>query len=345
MKGMDGTNGTSGMNGMSGINGIKWKERFLASLKIAGAAVAAIAAAGELGLKYSATAGIITVLSIQNTKRETFKSAANRGLAFLCALALGAACFRILGYSLWGFAAYLLVFAMVCLWAGWREAIAMDSVLVTHFLAERSMAPGMLANEALLFLIGTGMGILVNLHLHRKDAEFARLAGEADSQIRGILRRMSLWLRRQDRSGYAPDCFGRLETALEEAGLCAAQNYNNAMRDRDTYELDYMKMRERQSVILREIYENIRRMGHLPPQAEQVAALLERIERDYHRDNTVEGLMGELEELLARMKEEKLPESREEFEARAILFYILMQIRGFLEVKRGFMEECGKIFR
>ncbi len=52
------------------------------SLKIALAALAAIAIAGELGLKYSATAGIITVLSIQNTKRETLKSARNRALAF-----------------------------------------------------------------------------------------------------------------------------------------------------------------------------------------------------------------------------------------------------------------------
>ena len=49
----------------------QWKTQFVKSLKIAAAAVASIAIAGELGLQYSATAGIITVLSIQNTKRET----------------------------------------------------------------------------------------------------------------------------------------------------------------------------------------------------------------------------------------------------------------------------------
>ncbi|RAZ50924.1 hypothetical protein DK853_46715, partial [Klebsiella oxytoca] len=51
--------------------------QLIKSLKIAAAAVAAIGLAGELGLAYSATAGIITVLSIQNTKRETLKSAGN----------------------------------------------------------------------------------------------------------------------------------------------------------------------------------------------------------------------------------------------------------------------------
>ncbi len=318
---------------------MKWKGRILTSLKIAGASAASIAIAGELGLSYSASAGIITVLSIGNTKRETFRSAANRGLAFLCALVLGAACFGAAGYTLWAFSAYLFMFAMLCLCMGWREAIAMDSVLITHFLTERSMGPQMLANEILLFLIGTGMGILVNLHLHKKDAEFARLAEEADGQIKGILRRMSQWLLKEDRSEYGPECFERLEQALTAAKLCAAENYNNAIFDRNTYELDYMKMRERQSVILREIYQNIKSIERLPEQAKQAAALLGRIEQDYHRDNTSAGLLGELDALLGKMKEQKLPESREEFEARAILFYILMQIGNLLEVKRDFMEE------
>ncbi len=319
---------------------MKWKVHFFTSFKIAVAAVMAIAIAGELGLKYSASAGIITVLSIRNTKRETFQSAVNRGLAFLCALALGALCFSVLGYGLGGFAVYLLLFAMICLSAGWQEAIAMDSVLITHFLTEQNMGVGMLCNEILLFFIGTVVGILVNLHLHRQDAVFAKLAEEADNQIKGILKRMAWWLLREDRSEYGSDCFGRLEEALEAAKLCAAENYNNAMFRKDTYELDYIKMRERQSVILREVHENIKRIEQLPEQAEQVAALLARIEQDYHKDNTVSGLLEEMELLFMRMKEEQLPESREEFEARAVLFYILMQIRNFLEVKHDFMKRC-----
>ena len=75
--------------------------QLIKSLKIAAAAAIAIGLAGELGLKYSATAGIITVLSIQNTKRETLKSAGNRWLAFLCALALSKLSFTLLIYALW----------------------------------------------------------------------------------------------------------------------------------------------------------------------------------------------------------------------------------------------------
>lgn len=307
------------------------------SLKIALAALAAIAIAGELGLKYSATAGIITVLSIQNTKRETLKSARNRALAFLCALMLSAGSFFILDYTLWAFALYLFLFAFLCLSMGWGEAIAMDSVLVTHFLSERSMSPDLMLNEALLFCVGTSLGILVNLHLRRKGAEFDRLAEEADMQIKGILHRMAVWLLKEDKSEYTAGCFESLQKSLDSAERCAAANYGNALFNADTRELDYIKMREQQSLILKEIYLNIKGLVYLPGQAAQVANLLDRIEQCYHRDNTVKGLLEELEQLMRQMKEEQLPQTREEFEARAVLFYILKQLQIFLELKRQYI--------
>ena len=315
----------------------KWKARMIKSLKIAMAALVSIAVAGELGLKYSATAGIITVLSIRNTKRETLKSARNRAMAFVCALALSAGCFYVLNYTLWAFAVYLLLFAFLCLCMDWGEAIAMDSVLITHFLTEGNMGYRMLLNETVLFFIGTVLGILVNLHLHVKGAEFDRLAEEADNRIKEILRRMVTWVLKEDKSEYTPECFEILQKSLEEAKLCAAANYGNALFSSSTRELDYIRMREQQSLILREIYLNIKRLDYLPDQAVQVAELLDRIERSYHKDNTVKELMEELERLLQQMREQPLPRNREEFEARAILFYILKQLQSLLELKRQYI--------
>lgn len=321
---------------------IPWKPQLIKSLKIAAAAAMAIGLAGELGLKYSATAGIITVLSIQNTKRETLKSAGTRWLAFLCALALSKLCFMLLGYGLWAFGTYLFLFALLCFCAGWAEAIAMDSVLVTHFLAEQDMGFGLVANEVLLLLIGTGMGIGMNLHLRKRQGEFERLAKEADRQMKGILHRMSLCLAEENKDGYGPDCFSELKEALRAAKVCAASDYGNTLLARSVYELEYIAMREQQGAVLREIYDNIRRIRYLPGQAQQVAGLLEEIGQDFHRENTVERLLEKREALLAEMKGQPLPDSREEFEARAILFYILMQIRQFLEIKREFMRSCKR---
>ena len=73
-----------------------------------------------------------------------------------------------------------------------------------------------------------------------------------------------------------------------------------------------------------------------------MAMLLGEIGEDFRRDNTVEGLLEKRENLLAQMKSQPLPDSREEFEARAILFYILMQIKQFLELKREFVLSHGQ---
>lgn len=308
------------------------------SIKIALAALLAILIAAELGLQSTATAGIITILSIGNTKRETLRSALNRGVAFLCALVLSGVCFYVAGFSIWAFAVYLFLFALLCLLAGWGEAIAMDSVLISHFLAAGNMGTELLVNELLLFAIGTGMGIAVNLHLHPKADEYDRLAEEVDRQIRGILRRMAEWLQREDKTAYNADCFVQLKDTLEEAARCAIANHKNSFLDKYKYGPEYIAMREQQYYVLREIYDNIIRIHSLPMTIRQVAGILERIEEDFHRDNNVQALLLELEQLLEDMKTKPLPESREEFEDRAILFYILKQLERFLELKHDYCK-------
>lgn len=318
-----------------------WKTPFFKSIKIALAAIVGIALAAELKLPNSATAGLITILSIRNTKRETVKSAVNRALAYVCALLIAGCSFSLLDFTLWGFACCLFLFSMVCIFLGWGECLSVNAVLMSHFLLAGNMKAELLWSETLLLIIGSALGILVNLHLHKKGAEFDRLAEEVDNQIKGILHRMSEWLPKEDKSKYTSDCFAKLEAALEEARKCAAENYNNTFRSEDSFELDYITMRERQSIILKEIYKNIVRIQYLPKQANQVAAILDEIEQAYHRENTVEGLLKKLDGLFLEMEKEPLPVNRQEFEARAILFYILMQIKNLLEVKREFVLDHG----
>lgn len=319
------------------------------SLKIALAAVLAMALAGALGLQYSATAGIITILSIQGTKLETFKTAGKRALAFLCALVLAGLCYGLLGYSVWAFGVYLFLFVLLCLVMGWQEAIAMDSVLVSHFLSHGVFFP-LLGNEVLLFVVGTGFGILVNLHLRSRREQFTLASDQVDEHIKEILGDMAQWLAKEERSadirsnsascytGCEENRFDLLRESLEQAEACAVANYGNAPFSRDTYELDYVRMRQQQAVILQAVYDNIRGISYLPRQAGQVAELLEQIHQEYHRYNNVEGLLGQLRALLKDMQTQVLPRSREEFEARAVLFYILKQLEELLEVKRRFIR-------
>ena len=82
-------------------------------------------------------------------------------------------------------------------------------------------------------------------------------------------------------------------------------------------------------------------MEIIPKQANMVAELLGKISEEYDRDNTVEALLDELTAFYENMRRENLPQTRQEFEARAVLFYVLKQIEEFLKIKRQFILKCG----
>lgn len=315
------------------------KRAWMTGVKITIAALLAILVADALQLQFSPTAGIITILSIQKTKKETLKTAGRRGMAFMIAILVSFVCFGIVGFHVVGFALYLLIFSMVCLYFGWTEALAMDSVLITHFLMVGNMQPEILVNEIRLFLIGTGFGVFANLHLRNKKEEFETLASGVDLEIQGILRRMAERLVKEDKSDYDGACFQKLEGEVERAKESAYQNYNNQLLKASYYEIDYIKMRENQIEVLRHVYESIKMVEVIPSQTKEIAHLILRIEEGYHKENTVKEFQKELVGLLQQMKREELPATREEFEARAVLFYMLKQLEEFLTLKEKFMEK------
>ena len=260
-------------------------------------------------------------------------------MAFLIALIVSFLCFQTAGFHVFAFAVYLLIFSTICLYFGWTEAIAMDSVLTTHFLTEGNMKPEILFNEILLFMIGTGFGIIANLHLKNKKEEFESIAARVDEEIRGILKRMAERLLQEDKSDYDKTCFEKLEKEVEGAKESAFQNFNNQLLKATYYEIDYIKMRENQIEVLRHVYESIKMVEVIPSQTRKIASLIVKIEKEYHKENTVKELLQETAELEKEMKQENLPVNREEFEARAVLFYMMKQLEEFLTLKEKFMEK------
>ena len=127
----------------------------LTGLKAAGSAAVAIAVASAIHLQFSATAGIIAILSLMGTKRETMKVALGRLMAYGAALLIAFVCFSLFGDGLLAFGIYLFVFASLCYACSWGYATAMISVLISHFMGTGGMTWTQIGNESLLFLIGT----------------------------------------------------------------------------------------------------------------------------------------------------------------------------------------------
>ena len=215
--------------------------------------------------------------------------------------------------------------------------MAMNSVLISHFLTFGNMNLTSILNEIFIFTIGVGIGIIVNLHLRKNTSYILKLQQETDTQIKQILKKMSERIMFQDVSDYNEQSFLELKSSLRKAQAIADQNYKNQFDKNDTYDIDYLQMRDKQYHILYEMYKSARTLETTPITAQTVSNLFLEISEKYHRNNTATELLEHFYKIQKEMKEKPLPTKRKEFEDRARLFILLNYIEEFLTIKKEFM--------
>ncbi|MGF7144200.1 uncharacterized membrane protein YgaE (UPF0421/DUF939 family) [Anaerotaenia torta] len=304
-------------------------------LKTGAGSAIAILIANAFGLLYSPSAGIITLLTIQNTKRETLSIAVKRMEAFVLAVLLSYLIFQSMGYTPYAFGLFVALFAAFCFLLGLKDGISMNAVLMTHFLVEGHMGLGLIVNEIGILVIGMGIGILLNLMMPRNIHRIRREQMGLEEEMKKALRGIGGFLKGQEKS---PDftelerlAQRLLETAYEEAG-------NHLLSD-TRYFVSYLEMRRLQIGVLKDIASTIAQMGTLPVQAEKVAGFLEDTALSFHEKNNVTGLLAILEQLKEYFRNDRLPQTREEFEARAHLYQVMKELEYFLMLKRNFVLE------
>lgn len=322
--------------------GIIKKETIFNTLKIALAAILATIIAMKWELAFAVSAGTLSILTIQPTKRETIQTALGRLPAFFIALLIARLSYGLIGYTLWGFALFLLLYIFMCQVFGWYNSMAINSVLMSHFLTWESMSLYPVLNECKLFLIGMGIGVLANLHL-RKDVNYMEeLKENTDSQIRGILYQIADRIMDREVENRGEEYFSALIDSIRKAQNVADANYKNQLTVKDKYDIEFIHMRERQCHVLGEMYKNVHQIHTTPVTARKIADFVTDMANKYHKNNTGAELLLQFRELDLSMKEKPLPEERLEFEDRARLFHLLRQMEEFILFKVDFLEKQSK---
>jgi uncharacterized membrane protein YgaE (UPF0421/DUF939 family) len=263
--------------------------------------------------------------------------------AFVVALIVAYGCFSMFGYQIRGFIIYLIFYICICQLRNWQNALTLNAVLISHFVAYGTMNDATIKNEICIFLIGTGFGVLANLHLRKQVDYIETLKTEADEQIVGILSRMSERIMNKDISDYNGDCFIALKRQIRKAKNVAEENYNNQFRKDDMYDKEYILMRERQYHVLYEMYRNVRTLHSQPNTAQRISEFMQIMADVFHKENDGVQLMEAFWEMDADMKKHPLPITRKEFEDRARLFVLMRNIEEFIQIKIDFINVQQKM--
>ena len=312
------------------------KENLFKTLKISFASIASILIALILNLEFYISAGIVTILTIQSTKSETINTAIQRFIAFLIALILSFITFSIFGYSILGYITYLIFYIYICVIFNWTSSMAVNSVLISHFLTFQVMNINSILNELSIFIIGVGMGIIINLYLKKDDYAIYKLKRQTDEQIVYILTRLSQRILNEI-NDYDGHCFDKLNEILSKAQTKAIENEKNSFSS-NSYDHDYLKMREHQAQVLYEMYKLSSKLNTNAITSKIISDFLLKISKVYHNSNDCTHLLKEFNEIDSKMKSVPLPVTRSEFEDRARLFSLLRLIEEFLTIKHEFMK-------
>ena len=329
------------------LNKEKLIHIFIQALKIAVGSSVAIYVATLLGLDFATSAGIITLLSILTTKWETVKISLFRLVSFVIAVLLAIVIYHFIHIPWIEFGVFIFLLVLICEIIGWKATISVNAVVGTHFLTTLDFSFASILNEFLLVLIGVAIAIILNLFQNNNSAKkkIIRNMRYTEERLQFIMEELAMYMRLENLDHSVWDDTIALEKEVEKFVDDAHKYQNNTFHSHPSYYIHYFEMRLQQCNVLHNLHYQMKNLRYMPKQALIIAEYISYM-KDYVVEhnvptNQIEKLHGIFEE----MKTEPLPQSREEFENRAILYHILMDLEEFLVFKKRFVESLEDIHK
>lgn len=319
-------------------------KTLLLAVKIGFGASIAIYIAELLNLQYATSAGIITLLTVLTTRRGTFRLSGQRILTYGISAAVCWLVFR-LAPSVWiGYGVFLFVMVWVTHWLGWKGTLSTNAVIGSHFLVTQDFSIGFVLNEFSLILIGITIAILLNLfHINSTHEDgLIRRMRSTEKTMQQILTELAGYLMQEEKDKEVWEHLTKLELKIEESIELAYEYHHNTFHSYQDYYAAYFEMRARQCGTLHSLHAEMGRIRKVPIQACVVAKFILDVAPYVKEMNEPKKQLDELHELLEKFHDEALPTTREEFESRAELYHILMDLEEFILYKKKFVEEIDE---
>ena len=308
-------------------NFTKWKRALLLAGKIAIGSSLAIYSAELLHLQFSSSAGIVTLLTLVTTKKGTLKLSLARVVTFF--LAAGIASITFLQIQ-----------------SEWlRATISTNAVIGTHFLTNKDFSPDFFLNEFLLVAIGILFAFLLNMFqdIQGEKRHFSENIHQLEQKMQGLIEEIAKYLSNEpSRKGLWRE-LASIQTQLQQHMEEAYEYEGNTYSEDAAYYARYFEMRLNQCRILHNLQNEMQKIKAMPLQAAIVVEYIRYMNQYVTELNEPSLQIRCLNAIFQRMENEPLPVSRSEFESRAVLYHILMDLEEFLLEKQRFLEKEGKI--
>lgn len=300
-----------------------------------------ISIAQWMGLQYYTAAGIITMICIKNTKKQSYQTAWERFFGSLAGLGISAVVFEWIGYHTWTLTLLLLVLIPISVYLNIRDGIVSSTVVILHLYVIKDVNVEIIINEIMLLVIGIGMAVLLNAYIPSAEKELKAYRRKIEENFKIILREFAAYLREPERYWDGKQI---TETPkwLKEAKEMAIRDIENQSNELAMDYYQYFEMRERQFEVLERIALAVPTLNNSSEQGKVIAGFLEDVADAVHFGNTSQIYLQRLEEIRECFHNSPLPVTKEEFETHAAYLYFINEMRRYLMIKKNLWKKREK---
>lgn len=307
------------------------------TIKTAIATPVAVSIAQLFSVTNVVSAGILTILCIQPSRKKSVQSAVHRFIACILAIIFSIVFFELFGYHPVTLGVLLAVFIPTTVLLKIEQGILTSTVITLNLYVFGTINVDFIYEQLLLIIIGIGTGLIVNLYMPSLDKKLKQKQDELEDCFQTILHEIALYIREQNMDWDGKE-ITEVERLLQEAEeLVERDRENHLLRDEHSY-YNYFKMRKKQFELLQLMLPLVTRLPETDDIAKRIASFFEKLSEAVHPGNTAILFLDELEDIRAQFKKAELPTTQEEFETRASLFQLLREIEDYLIIKSKFKQ-------
>lgn len=305
------------------------------TIKTAFGTALSIMIAQAVGLDSYVSAGIITILCIQVTKRKSLQASWHRFLACLLAIIFASTFFEGIAYHPLVIGLLLLFFIPTVVMFKAKEGVVSSSVILLHIYSAHQVSVALLLNELGLVLIGIGVALFMNLYMPSVEIKLDEYQHQIEEKFKKIFFEIVRYLRTNE-SGWDGGEITEVARLIEEAKILAFQQVENRLLKQDRLYYHYFTIRDKQFEILERVLPTVTSIHTMVSQREMIADFIEEIAAGIHPGNRVYIYLEKLMKMRQEFHNMELPKTRQEFEARAALFHFTNEMERYLLIKSSF---------
>jgi uncharacterized membrane protein YgaE (UPF0421/DUF939 family) len=296
--------------------------------------------ARALSLDYWLTAGVLAILSIHLTKRDSLQISLRRLIDSIYGLMLGTLMFIAFGYTFLVFSIFVFIFAYTSWVLKISEGIVPALVLVTHLLIRGTFDASFLVDELILVTIAILIASLFNIiYPTSSEKELDNHVKSIDQLVKDHLFMLSMLLKDPEYHDEYYRHYAMLNKKIAETIDIVELVDKDLLFQNDHSYLAYFHMRKEQTNYIRHMYQQALKIKTLHPFAIEISEFVKALVYDIGIYNKAISQLKKLDHLQATYKAANLPLTREEFEIRAMLYQILNEVESLLMVKVDFHHQ------